>query len=134
MVKVFWTVLSGLSKIHLPFLCAVKPSETVAEQWLRACIFFGTTGQLNEDRSIERLNWTVQYFYPHSILKALCCQVFYVSLWMADGQAGQSVTKPLKSVIENGEIATFEPFAYCFPENNCAVKSTSSLHHLRLLW
>ena len=39
--------------------------------------------QMNEGRSIEQLNWTVQYFYPHSILKTLVLSgFFFISSWI----------------------------------------------------
>ena len=39
--------------------------------------------RLNEGRSIEQFIWTVQYFYPHSILKTLVLSgFFYISSWV----------------------------------------------------
>ena len=39
--------------------------------------------QMNEGRSIEQFIWTVQYFYPHSILKTLVLSgFFYISSWI----------------------------------------------------
>ena len=46
-------------------------------------IDFNRLLHVNEGRSIEQFIWTVQYFYPHSILKTLVLSgFFYISSWI----------------------------------------------------
>ena len=65
--------------------------------------------QMNEGRSIEQLNWTVQYFYPHSISKTLVLSGFsHIFLCPPDGQP---MTKSLKFILKNEEIAVLNPLS-----------------------
>lgn len=64
---------------------------------------------MNEGRSIEQLNWTVQYFYPHSISKTLVLSGFsHIFLCPPDGQP---MTKSLKFILKNEEIAVLNPLS-----------------------
>ena len=65
--------------------------------------------QMNEGRSIEQFIWTVQYFYPHSILKTLVLSGFsHIFLCPPDGQP---MTKSLKFILKNEEIAVLNPLS-----------------------
>lgn len=64
---------------------------------------------INEGRSIKQLNWTVQYFYPHSISKTLVLSGFsHIFLCPPDGQP---MTKSLKFILKNEEIAVLNPLS-----------------------